>query len=152
LIRQLLNAQDLSNVAHLVLRQCNLNAIAFKDLAKSAALARLRTLDLYGTWYGDEFPLTLLSRSRHVAGLTTLVLGDIALGDEGAAALAEPECRLSGLRRLHLSYCEIRDEGAAVLVRSPHFGDLEYLNLVGNPIGRAARRALQARFGERVRL
>jgi uncharacterized protein (TIGR02996 family) len=151
-VRQLASSPHLGRLTHLILRQCDLDIRAIAALAGAPALAqRLRTLDLYGASV-DGDPIRPLMDSPHLAGLTTLGLGaHDDLGDVGAAALSDPECRLTSLRRLHLSYCAIGDAGARALVAAPHLAGLEYLNMTGNPIGRSGRKALTARFGERVR-
>jgi uncharacterized protein (TIGR02996 family) len=150
-VRQFAGSAHLAGVTHLILRQFRLEEGIAKALARTAGLSRLRTLDLYGWWNAD--PVAALTRSTHLAGLTTLILGGSDdLGDAAAAAFADAGCRLSNLRRLHLANGLIGDEGARALARSPHLAGLEHLDFAGNPITRAGRRALVARFGERVRL
>jgi uncharacterized protein (TIGR02996 family) len=146
------DSPHLGGVSHLILRQRRMDDDPAEALAKTPALARLRTLDLYDAWW-NVAPLPLLSHSPHLAGLTTLILGgyELGLGDEAVSSFADPGCRLRSLRRLHLSYSEIGDAGARALAGSPHLASLERLDLTGNPIGRAGRRALRARFGDRVR-
>jgi uncharacterized protein (TIGR02996 family) len=149
-VRLLANAPPLAGVTSLLLRQRSLEEPAIAALTTSRALRRLHTLELYDAVVVDIDLVGPLTRSPHLAGLTTLVLGAQEVRDDGAAAFGDPKCRLTALRRLHLSYCLIGDDGARALARSPHLAGLERLNLAGNPIGSAGRRALRARFGDRV--
>lgn len=154
-IRAFANAPHLQTVTHLILRQAGMTVAAFTALAKTPALARLRTLDLYDVVSGGggkPVPVASLAVSPNLAGLTTLVLGGSPLGDDGAAALVAPGCRLTALRRLHLSFSSIGDAGARALAKADHLSGLECLDLTGNEIGGVAAHALRAKFGDRVRL
>jgi uncharacterized protein (TIGR02996 family) len=147
-------------------------------LLASPHLRRLRTLDMFESFHGDEVrpwlalprwpPLTKLhlnglqgdeltaelARSGHLRGLRELSLIYNEIGDAGAAALAD--CAdLAGLTRLVLYGNEIGDAGALALARSPYLGGLEDLDIDSygaTELSDEVERALHARFGDRVRL
>lgn len=150
-VREIAASPHLAGVTYLILRQMRLEESTATALAEAPRLSRLRTLDLYGWWHAH--PVARIARSRHLAGLTTLILGGTdELTGEDVGPLYEAGCPLTSLRRLHLAYGQMNDVAARWLAGAPHLAGLERLDVAGNPFTRAGRRALKARFGERVRL
>ena len=91
-----------------------------------------------------------LAESSWLARLATVKLNtDRGLGDAGVELLAGSP-HLARLSCLDLSDNWIRDAGATMLSRSPYLGELGTLRLGRNLIGREGKRALRARFGQRV--
>ncbi len=111
----------------------------------------LRKLHLNGVVQGDELTAALV-RSGHLPGLTELSLVYNEIGDAGAAALAaSPD--LAGLTLLELYGSEIGDEGALALARSPHLKNLRVLDIDSygaTELSPEAQRALRERFGDKV--
>ncbi len=98
----------------------------------------------------------MTARSPRPEVLVHLDLRTNGIGDKGAIALAGSPL-LARLRTLHLGYNHIGPTGARALADSPHLGGLTMLALSGhcaqdNPVGEEGKRALQERFGARLRL
>ena len=74
-----------------------------------------------------------LARSRLLAGVTSLELEGSWVGDEGARALAGAP--LGKCRKLEMKKAVIGDAGAVALASSPVFEALETLDLTGNHVG-----------------
>ncbi len=85
------------------------------------------------------------------ARLHTANLAGNEIGPGGAEQLAGAEAAAT-LRRLSLVANPIRDDGARARRPAPHLGGLEELDLTGCKLGPTARRALEDRFGSRVKL
>lgn len=105
-------------------------------IVTSPHLGRMRMLDMGGGTRDGTRPTAAFGRAlvdAPMAGsLETLLLSLAALGPEGALALAEAP--LQRLQRLNLHNNRIADEGAVALARSPHLGALRHLDLSGNEI------------------
>ncbi len=112
---------------------------------------RLHKLHLNGVVQGDELTVTLV-RSGHLRGLVELSLIYNDIEDAGAAALAgSPD--LAGLTLLELYGNRIGDEGGRALARSPHLRQLRRLDI--DSYGQATlspevQAELRQRFGEGV--
>jgi uncharacterized protein (TIGR02996 family) len=142
------------------LRELDLRAGGVGDAGVEAlaGLSSLTLLDLNGTNNVSQRGVRALSSS---AQLTVLRLHGNPVGDQGARILAG-SIHLRALQELQLGNCGIGDEGGRALAESPHLGNLTTLDLadIGEPwddddpkntISRRVRKALRARFGERVR-
>jgi uncharacterized protein (TIGR02996 family) len=168
------NSGALAPLRWLDLEQCWLGPEAARALGR---LVALHTLNLRANRLGDE-GARALAESPGLAGLRRLNVGINGLGDEGARALARsPYLRLTELiayanaltddgvaalaaspilartRRLRLGGNHaVGDAAALALAGSPHLKRVRLLDLAATGIGPEGRRALRARFGERVRL
>jgi uncharacterized protein (TIGR02996 family) len=122
------------------------------DWAEVLALAPIRCIHFYRRHHLSLAEVECFSQSPGLARLTTLKLNtDRGLGNDGAGLLAASPY-LRGLRCLDLSNNFIKNDGAQLLAASPYLGGLQTLHLQNNPIGPPGKRALRARFGERVEL
>jgi uncharacterized protein (TIGR02996 family) len=174
--RLLAKCPHLPNLRQLFLRY-GVDGEAIHVLAGSPSLARLRALDLYGCGLESEGAAGLV-QSPHLDGLSYLALGDFASENvDIVAELTGPSARLPGLTELYLGWTNIDDEGASRLASAPKFARLQALDLMDNDIGRmgakalassphlqalqalylqgnpldgGSRKALRARFGDRV--
>lgn len=121
-------------------------------LMGAGGMSGLRSLNLSGNRLGPV-AAKQLAASGSVKGLRVLDLSQNAIGNSGVAALAESKS-LAGLLELDVSDASVGDVGALALAESPHLDGIIRLNLRGHsatrPLGRAARAALEARFGNRV--
>jgi uncharacterized protein (TIGR02996 family) len=117
-------------------------------LASLPHLSRVTALYLRGNKLGDR-GVGDLAFSPYLGRLASLDLELNDVGDAGVGALAASPT-LPRLTDLCLSVNSIGDPGALALVSC--FPHLKSLELYRNPIGEEGRRALQERFGDRVRL
>jgi uncharacterized protein (TIGR02996 family) len=139
----------LLSLRRLNLRDNLLGDAGVRALAESAALASLRRLNVGLNGSSDE-GARALARSRHLR-LTELTAYANAFTDDGVAALASSPV-LTQVRRLRLGGNRaVGDAAALALARSPYLRRLALLDLPGTAIGPEGRRALRARFGDRVR-
>jgi uncharacterized protein (TIGR02996 family) len=149
---------DSPTVRRLELLNLGSNRLSGKSaqaIVSSPNLANLTTLWLAHNNAGDR-GAELIATDLRLPRLVHLDLRTNGIGDKGAIALAASPL-LAQLRTLHLGYNRIGRAGARALAESPYLGGLTMLALSGhrpedNPIGEEARRALQERFGARLRL
>jgi uncharacterized protein (TIGR02996 family) len=144
----LIGSPVLARLRSLSLGHSNLPPDGLAELVASPRVAALESLDV------SFNPLTVhgarsLTRSRYLGRLTSLNLSRCRLGDAGTAALASSPL-FDQLYGLDLSLDRVGDEGALALARSGPPAAPGTLDLIYNPIGAAARRALARRFGEEV--
>lgn len=92
-----------------------------------------------------------LAKCEHLAPFSELILRDCRIGDRGARALAN-SARVANLTYLDLWKNRIGDVGARALADSPHLGNMRELSIRDNSITASGTSALQARFGDRVRV
>jgi uncharacterized protein (TIGR02996 family) len=134
------------------LARTNPGVPGLQALMGAGGMAGLRSLNLAGNRFGPVAAKELAA-SPSVRGLRVLNLSANAIGNSGVAALAQSKA-LAGLLELDVSDAGVSDAGAEALADSPHLDGLLRLNLRGTssarPLGRAARAALEARFGGRV--
>jgi uncharacterized protein (TIGR02996 family) len=119
-------------------------------LAAVPQLTCLTSLDLCGNSLSDEGTCAFAA-SPYLSRLRTLVLNSNGIGDAGVGALAACPY-LPRLATLTLLYNRIGDAGALALARSAHLQEMRSLNVCHNPIGKEGRQALQARFGDGLRV
>jgi uncharacterized protein (TIGR02996 family) len=172
-LARLIGSPHLGRLTELWLPGNDLGAGGAALVAAAPRLAGLVILDLRDNDLGDA-GARALTASRTLSGLGALQLVNTRVGDPGAEALASGPWR--GLTQLYLGHNRIRDAGAQALARSAPaslrvldlranavgnigaralsgsapLGDLELLDLEGNPIDIAGD--LRQRFGHRVRL
>jgi uncharacterized protein (TIGR02996 family) len=134
---------DLDLSGHTLLGDAGLRA-----LAEATAMRRLKNLRL--SWCSIQGPgLRALGEAPFAQELALLDLNGNGVEDEGAEVIASTP--LPGLRKLFLRFSRIRDRGAAALAASPFLEGLSCLDLWQNrSISEAGKKALRARFGERV--
>lgn len=122
-----------------------------KALVEAGGLAGLRMLDLSDNLLGPV-AIRAVAACCGFRGLRVLNLASNLVGDAGASALASSGS-LAGLIELDLRDADVSDTGALALAESPHLDGLLRLDLRtrdNREFGRAAREALEARFGDRV--
>ena len=125
----------------------NVTAAGALALADSPVLAGLAKLDLWGNKLGDKGVAALVG-SPKARNLRELNLSECKLTSSGITAIAESP-HLANLRELDICYNDVGLNGARALAGSPHLGGLTELR-VGSKLTAAARKALKARFGDRV--
>jgi uncharacterized protein (TIGR02996 family) len=175
-VAALASSPRLPGLVSLSLRGCALQSEGLRALLRGPALSRLCALDLGDS--GVEQPaLEALASSPHLGRLARLGLAANRAAGGGLPALAEAaiDGRLPRLAELDLSHTKLGEEALRLLARSPlreQFTSLDlshttfsaagplleadwprltWLDLRGNPLGRAAQAALRARFGHAVR-
>jgi uncharacterized protein (TIGR02996 family) len=125
-----------------------------QGLLSAGGMSGVRSLNLANNRLGPA-AAKLIAESPAVRGLRVLNLSGNPIQKGGVAALAGSK-HLAGLLELDASDAGVTDTGAMALAESPYLGGLIRLNLRGvaaaRPLGRAARAALEARFGGRVTL
>ena len=161
---------------NLHLRDNGIGNAGMEALARWPGLGRLLTLDVennvignagclaLGSYAGDA-DLSWLSLAHNQVGdrgvealagcpllrrLTHLNLASNELGDLGCQALAEAPHSAS-LQVLNLDYNRIYEKGARALAASPYLEGLTRLQIKSRTLGAAGKRALEQRFGARVR-
>jgi hypothetical protein len=117
----------------LYLRDSIYSPSGLATLLASPHLTRLRMLDMFESFAGDEV-LSWVNVPRWPSALRKLHLNGVVQGDKLTAALVRSG-HLRGLAELSLIYNEIGDAGAAALAASPDLADLTLLELYGNEIG-----------------
>jgi uncharacterized protein (TIGR02996 family) len=120
-----------------------------KALAVSPARANLTVLSLSDNRIGDA-GLASIAASPHLGQLTSLYVDRCGIGVSGVKALADAP--LSKLRSLYAEGNPIGDGAASALIGSPYLSELRLLALSDRPLSRPGRSALQARFGNGLRL
>ena len=142
----------LHGLRSLNLASTNPGVPGLRALTGTGGMAGLRSLNLSGNRLGPVAAKELAA-SGAVKGLRVLNLSNNSIQNTGVAALAQSKS-LAGLLELDVSDTGVSDAGALALAESPHLDGLIRLNLRGHsayrPLGRAARAALEARFGGRV--
>jgi hypothetical protein len=111
----------------------------------------LRHLKICSSWDIPAGSMATLAASPYLARLASLDVSDQNLGNAEAALLAQSP-HAGSLKALLLRRNRIGDVGAVSLASSPHLAGLGTLDLASNQIGEDGTRALQQRFGGRVRL
>jgi uncharacterized protein (TIGR02996 family) len=160
---QLHHFTDSPHLANLEYLDFSANRVADDDLqslGESCKLDKLRTLDLADNQFGTfQVSWTLFWRDTEaLPALRELDLSRSFSDLEDLTEHAEPDVvadrtrprLISRLEKLALRECKISDAGAKVLAEFPHELRLTHLDLQGNPIGPAGKRALRKRFGEGV--
>jgi hypothetical protein len=109
--------------------------------------AAVRDLDVGSNELGNG-GARALAESPAIGRLRALTVSGCRIGDQGATALARAP--LGYLRALDLSHNPIRAAGGLALAESPFLEKLRELRLEGCELPRAAVRALEKRFGDRV--
>jgi uncharacterized protein (TIGR02996 family) len=122
------------------LARCQLDDRALGELAESACLDRVTTLNLSFNRFGNA-GLARLVASSHAGSLTSLNLGNNRLGLGGAQALARSDL-LARLTVLELCDNDLTDRGMQALVKGQAETRLFSLGLRHNEIGTAGVRAL----------
>ena len=125
----------------------NITTAGALALADSPVLASLKNLNLWGNKIGDKGVAALVG-SPKARNLRELDLSECKLTLAGLTAIAESP-HLANLRELCVSSNDIDLTGARALAASPHLDGLTELR-VGSNLTAAARKALKARFGDRV--
>lgn len=174
-VQLLANLPRMSQLTVLDLSDNELGPTSAEALARSSYLSSLRELTLFRNRIGDD-GLRELVRSPHLCQIERLEVQNNAIHEDGVEALAWSdwlgrldqlnlsynylgdraaralaECRLTaGLHTLVLRSNRIGDPGAVALAESPYLGMLRSLEIGSNRIGDVGRRALHARFGNRV--
>jgi uncharacterized protein (TIGR02996 family) len=120
-----------------------------RALLESPALKNLRELDLSSNNLGKK-AAELLAAAPALGELRVLHLNSNDLGDKAVEALASSP-HLTRLVLLGLRRTKCGLAGGRALAASPNLADVVALQLWDNKLGAAAK-ALQKRFGERVRL
>jgi len=111
-------------------------------LSRSERLKTVRTLDLSDNQIPDE-GLVALFQSDNLSGVTSLNLGINFITGKGVQDVAQLESpAMTHLKSLTLSDNRVTDSAGAELVRSPHFQELEVLDLGWNEIGNETAAAL----------
>jgi uncharacterized protein (TIGR02996 family) len=149
--RLLAGSPAVRRLARLDLRGNRLSGKSVHALAASPNLTSLTRLDLTYNVAGDRGAAALAAPDG-LPRLTYLSLRNNGIGDKGTGALAASPW-VARLRTLDLAYNPVGPARARALAESPYLDGLWLLDLTGPMnIGPAARRALQKRFGPRVRL
>lgn len=130
--------------------ELNSNAIGapgVRALVESECFASLNELVLWDNPIGDA-GAKAIAESPRASNLRALDLFGCGIGTEGIKALAESS-HLSGLRALSLGSNTVGAKEAKLLAASPHCAALEQLRM-GSTCSPATKKALRARFGDRV--
>jgi uncharacterized protein (TIGR02996 family) len=146
-VRALSTSPQLAGLRSLSARETITQLSSMKTLLK-APVWRLRHLDLSKGKIGPQ-AVKLLTTSPATAELTALELRDNPVGDGGAKILAESPTS-ARLRFLDLVDCKIGDAGGRALAESPYLDGIAELQLFCNDFTDPVRKALLARFGDRV--
>jgi uncharacterized protein (TIGR02996 family) len=146
--RALVANKSLARLRTLSVSRCGIGTETAAMLAQ-ASLQGLRSLHADGNSLGPAGVRALLAGPL-VAPIDHLVLNETDLGDEGAFALASSST-VTKLRWLVLDKNHITDRGAVALAESPYLADVQALELGDNEIGPKGKKALNRRFGDRVR-
>ncbi|MCI0704334.1 MAG: TIGR02996 domain-containing protein [Planctomycetia bacterium] len=156
LLRNNLNNDDLatflntpSKLRILKLNDNKITAKGAKMLAEHPAFAKLTTLDLSSNKIGDT-GFAAVVKSPNARNLRKLEVSDCGFGLAGITALAESPY-MANLRELWMSSNDIDLKGAKLLAESPHLANIEFLYL-GSGLTPTAKKALKAKFGNRVSL
>lgn len=110
------------------------------------------TIDNHDYWGSDGNLLTsALAESPYLSNLKSFSLCNFWIDDYRALEALAESPYLSNLKSLSLFACLIQDSGALALAESPHWNQLNELDLRNNDISEAGKQALYSRFGNIVR-
>jgi len=132
-----------SSLRQLQLENARLSAAQLAVLAGKRWFMQLDSLSLSNN--PDLGPAGLEVLASRLKQVKTLRLDSVRGGNEGARALAA-SAQLRQLVWLSLDRNRISAEGASALLQSGALPSLRRLSIEGNPIGRALRQRLDARF------
>jgi hypothetical protein len=132
-----------SSLKQLQLENARLTAAQLAVLAGKRWFMQLDSLSLSNN--PDLGPAGLEVLASRLKQVKTLRLDSVRAGNEGARALAA-SAQLGQLVWLSLDRNRISAEGASALLQSGALPSLRRLSIEGNPVGRALRQRLDARF------
>lgn len=135
------------NFRKLELNSNTIGAAGIRALVESECFGSLNELVLWDNPIGDG-GARALAESPRASNLRVLDLYSCGIGPAGIKALAESS-HLSGLRVLVLGGNGLGAKEAKLIAASPHFEALEELR-AGSTSSPATKKALRARFGDRV--
>lgn len=176
---RLVNSPHLRQLTSLVAFRNRFGCDGLVALARSPLAGRLSVLEIQNTGIGDRGVAAMaessllervvgpglnlsmnpiadagaaaLAKCEHLGPFSELILRDCRIGNAGARALAESP-QVANLAYLDLWKNRIGTPGASALAASPHLGKVRELSLRDNAITAKGVRALQKRFGERVKV
>ncbi|HJZ56262.1 MAG TPA: TIGR02996 domain-containing protein [Gemmataceae bacterium] len=147
-VHALVNSDRLPALTTLDLSRCPIGNDGVRYLATAPLIGRLSDLNLTATRVSGLGALAVASSPA--GNLRALNLSMNLIRNDGAQALARSP-HLRNLRFLALNWCGLSAAGGRALAEAPVLGELEELQLEGNPgLGKAAVARLRERFGDRV--
>ncbi len=141
----------LANLEYLDFGECEQGDADAEAVAGAKQWNRLRHLNLSGGWFTPDGIATLFNTGQ-LPALAELDLSASFSEEQfdGYAMRIVGSPLLARLSKLWLCRNQITDAGVEILARCPRDVKLTLLDLSGNPIGAAGKRALRKRFGKGV--